>query len=270
MRGSSYAALSYLSLLLAAQPLLLAAQPAAQMPDDLVWGKFESWVSSLTPVPPGTSKDVIETFVSFLESEGVPREEAARRGRRVNSHRRGHPDRERFYWDALFKLGGGPSAPLRLLQEAILKTKPGRSLDAGMGSGRNSIYRASNGWEAHGYDLSPEAVKATQRAAERAKVKITAITAGHDGFQFGENQWDLILCSYCYMDSEDPKWPAVFERALRPNGLVVFTGAGRPWSEQGRSAAQEKSLDWRKISDNWSKFHILRLEDLDPGYVGDE
>jgi SAM-dependent methyltransferase len=159
------------------------------------------------------------------------------------------------YWNAVFKLGGGPSSPLRLLQEAIGKVKPGRSLDAAMGSGRNTIFLAENGWDSHGYDMSEDGVDAAQATAKADGVKISTYLAKHEDFDFGESKWDLIVCSYCFMSPADPHWPSVFLKALKPGGLVVF------------QVADATAPGWTKVSENWRAFHILRLEDEDPGYI---
>lgn len=82
-------------------------------------------------LPPGQTMTMTDAAVAL----GMPREEAAVRFQRINSLRRASVDRERMYWNAVFKLGGGPSAPLRLLQEALKSVNPGVALDMGMGRG---------------------------------------------------------------------------------------------------------------------------------------
>ena len=113
-------------------------------------------------------------------AQGMPREEAAARFLRINPLRRASVDRERIYWNAGFKLGGGPSAPLRLLQEALKNVKPGVALDMGMGRGRNTIYLAANGWQAYGYDMAPDGITAALARGCRADL----IEAGTDGDHF--------------------------------------------------------------------------------------
>ncbi len=147
---------------------------------------------------------------------------------------------------------------LRLLQEALYKVKPGRALDAGMGRGRNTVFLASTGWDATGYDMSPDALTSAQAEAAAAGVKINTIESKHDDFPFGEAQWDLIVCAYCYLTPDDAKWPRIFLKALKSGGLVVFqTSVG-------------DNLTWKQLSQNWSAFHILRLEDLDAGIIDDD
>jgi len=68
-----------------------------------------------------------------------------------------------------------------------------------MGRGRNSIYLATIGWDVTGYDMASDALGVAQSYAREAGVKIRTVEAKHDSFEFGENQWDLIVCSYAAM-----------------------------------------------------------------------
>jgi SAM-dependent methyltransferase len=226
--------------------------------DEEIWTEFTAFAEQLRPLPPGQSVPARTRYVAVLTARGVPEAEAARRFERVNVLRRQSIDREKTYWNAAFKSGGGPSSPLRLLQEALYKVKPGKALDAGMGRGRNAIFLAATGWDATGYDMSPDALQAARAEAAAAGVKIATIESKHDDFPFGEGQWDLIVCAYCYLMPEDGKWPPIFHKALRTGGMVVFqtSVAGNP--------------SWRQLTENWSGFHILRLEDLDAGIIDDD
>ncbi len=236
----------------------LSVAQTAPATDEQIWAEFETFTKELTPQPPGESAGMRVRYLEALKAKGVPEPEAVRRFERMNVLRRATVDREKVYWDASFKSGGGPSTPLRLLQEALYKVKPGRALDAGMGRGRNTIYLASTGWEATGYDMSADALKVAQGEAAKAGVKIRTLEAKHENFDFGENQWDLIVCAYCYMQPEDAQWPPVFLKALKKGGLVVFQTSvgGQP--------------SWSGLSENWKGFHILRMEDLDAGVVDND
>ena len=44
----------------------------------------------------------------------------------------------------------------------------------------------------------------------------------------------------------------------KPGGLVVFQDP------------EANAPGWTKVSENWKGFHILRLEDEDPGYIDDD
>ena len=230
----------------------------AQLGDPEIWAQFESWVEQLKALPPGERLPMKGRFVKDLAAAGISAAEAGRRYDRVETLRRASAEKERVYWNAAFKSGGGPDAPLQLLQETVRGMKPGRALDAGMGRGRNAIFLASIGWDVTGYDMSPDALKAAQAAAEAAKAKISTVEARHDTFQFGEAQWDLIVCAYCYMRFEEEQWPAIFLKALKPGGVVVFQT-----STAKRATAAEQAARWRG-------YRLLRVADLDPGMVDND
>ncbi len=210
-----------LGILFALCALSLCGQPSP-IGDTEIWTQFAGWVEHLKALPPGQRIPMRERFVKDLVAAGVVEPEAARRYNRMEVLRRASPEREQVYWNGAFKSGGGPDAPLQLLQETVRWRKPGRALDAGMGRGRNTIFLPSLGWDVTGYDLSPDALKAAQAAADLAKVKIQTKEARHDTFQFGESQWDLIVCAYCYMRPDEEQWPEGFLKALKPGGVVVF------------------------------------------------
>lgn len=233
--------------------LVLAQGPSID--DDALWAHFESWTAELKALPPGERALIRDRYIKGLTEAGVSADEAQTRYGRIEKLRRASTDRERVYWDAAFKSGGGPDAPLELLRDTVAWLKPGRALDAGMGRGRNALYLASLGWDVTGYDISTDALKAAQAHAAQAGVKINAVEARHDTFEFGESQWDLIICAYCYMQFSEEQWPALFHKALKPGGIVVF---------QTSTATRFSVTDLAAL---WRGFRLLRAEDLDAGMV---
>lgn len=246
------------SIILLALSALLAAQSTPVLDDAAIWKHFESWAAALPALPPGQSVPFGDRYVESLKKEGVPENEARRRAAVINKYRRGSNERERVYWDAAFKSGGGPDDPLHLLQETVRRLKPGRALDAGMGRGRNTIFLASLGWDATGYDMSADALNVAHAYADKAGVKIKTVEARHDTFDFGESQWDLILCAYCYLMPDEPNWPDIFWKALKPGGVVVFQSSVAPRKQVSVIAA------------HWRRFRVLRVEDIDAGAVDND
>ena len=231
---------------------LLAQSPSA--PDDAaLWNHYEAWVARVEVLKPGEKKSMADRYVEQLVSEGVPKDEATRRYQRVAVIRRESSAKEMVYWNGAFKSGGGPDAPLQLLQETVRHIKPGKAIEPGMGRGRNAIWLAGLGWDVTGYDIAQDALKVAQADAARAGVRLTTREGNHDTYDFGVNQWDLILCAYCYMQIDDARWPAAFSKALKSGGVVVFQTS----LSRRQSAAALAAL--------WKDFHILRVEDLDPG-----
>lgn len=231
----------------------------AQTPNDgQIWREFAAWSAQVAALPPGQHRPIADAYMEALSRQGVNAEEAKRRFDRVLILRRGSSEREAIYWNASFKLGGGPEAPNRLLQESVRKLKPGRALDAGMGRGRNAIFLASLGWDVTGYDMAPDAIQVAQSYAREAGVKLTTAVAKHDQFDFATGQWDLVLCIYNYMAPLEKPWPEVFARALRPGGLVVYQS----------SVATLPSVE--DLLAHWKGFELVRLERLEAGVVDDD
>jgi SAM-dependent methyltransferase len=115
------------------------------------------------------------------------------------------------------------TAPNAFLVAVITGLKPGRSLDVGMGQGRNTIYLAQQGWDSVGFDPADRAVAAAQEQAKTLGVTITTHVARAEEFNWGDGAWDLIVLSYVggreYVDR--------VVRALRPGGMVVVEGFHR-------------------------------------------
>jgi len=115
------------------------------------------------------------------------------------------------------------TAPNAFLVSVTKGLKPGRSLDVGMGQGRNTIYLAQQGWESVGFDPADRAVAAAQEQATRLGVKITTQVARAEDFDWGDAKWDLIVLSYVGAR----EYVAKVSRALRPGGMVVVEGFHR-------------------------------------------
>ena len=107
--------------------------------------------------------------------------------------------------------------PNAFLVEMLRTWKPGRALDVGMGQGRNAIWLAKQGWNVTGFDLSDAGVKLAQEKASEAGVKIKAVVANADEFDFGLDHWDLIVLSYVPFSSYRDR----LIRSLKPGGVVL-------------------------------------------------
>ena len=94
-----------------------------------------------------------------------------------------------------------PNAPL---VETVSSLKPGKALDIAMGEGRNAIWLATKGWDVTGFDISDEALRQTEERAGRVGVTIKAIKAASESFDYGHEQWDLIVMSYAF--TPVPEW----------------------------------------------------------------
>lgn len=198
--------------------LVALAQPSIS--DDAAWRDFTNWLREQAPNSrPG---DLIRGYREDLLKQGLPDEETRRRmgivSNSIFTRRKG----VELLWDKVYA-GTDPifiQTPSHVLLTAIEGRKPGKALDIGMGQGRNSVYLAAQGWDVTGFDPSTEAIRIARSNAEKAGLRIRAMIARDDDFEYGKDRWDLIVMTYVRdltKTDADQFW-----RALRPGGIVVY------------------------------------------------
>lgn len=144
--------------------------------------------------------------------------------------------------------------PNAFLVEAVRNRKPGRALDVGMGQGRNALFLARHGWEVTGFDSADEGVRQAKAEASRLGLRLTAQVNTFESFDFGLEQWDLIVLTYEPTKAIAPK----ITQALKPGGAVVV---------------EDRHLDTKRVwpagtfADNelisvFSELRVLRYEDV--------
>jgi SAM-dependent methyltransferase len=156
------------------------------------------------------------------------------------------------------------TAPNAFLVTMTNGLKPGRSLDVGMGQGRNTIYLAQRGWESVGVDPADRAIAAAQEQAQKLGVKITTHVARAEEFDWGESRWDLIVLSYVGAR----EFVAQVLRALRPGGMVIVEGFHRD-ATKTRPIGGAVVFDTNELPQLFAKLRAVRYEDIDaPGDFG--
>ena len=103
------------------------------------------------------------------------------------------------------------------LIEMVKGRRPGKALDVAMGEGRNSIWLAQQGWDVTGFDPADQAVAVARAKAHRLGLAIQTEITTMEEFEFGENQWDLIVLSYAGCSQLAKQ----VEKALKPGGILV-------------------------------------------------
>lgn len=204
---------------------LCATVTHAQTPEE-VWRHFADWVRNSTPTTV-RDKPVMDLYTASLLGDGLSEDEARSRVKRIAGElRQQSRANNALYWDAMFRIGGGPERPLKLLAETVQDVPPGRAVDAGMGNGRNSLYLASLGWDVTGYDISPEGLALARQRASALGVEYKIAEAGHREFDYGAGQWDLIVLSYIVADEGDLEtlFGKTLWDSLRPGGRIVCEG----------------------------------------------
>ena len=222
--GRAVRSLALAAILLAG--LILALPAAAQdKPDDnAVWTAFIAWFKS---APLGG--DPFAAYAAKLEQEGVPDTEVERRLAVIGELFSKRPEGVEAYYDRIFSLPlakpgqrGFNSAPSDFVVEAAKGLKPGTALDLGTGQGRNAVYLAGQGWDVTGLDVSQVGLNAAKENAAQAGVRVQTVKADYNSFEFGVEQWDLIVMEFAWAPVSDPDFVAKIEKSLRPGGIVLF------------------------------------------------
>ena len=237
--------------------------PAPTDPEQ-VWRAYISWFRKAP-----FDGNPVQGYVAELQKEGASKEEVQRRTAIIMKLFAERSEGVEAYFDHVFskpitgtpELDGFSSAPSTLLVEAVRGLNPGTALDAGMGQGRNAVYLAREGWEVTGFDISSEALAVARSNAEKAGVRMNAVKAGYDRFDFGVEKWDLIVLAFAWAPVSDPSFVGRIRTSLRPGGRVVFehmiTKGGGP------QANIVRQLLPGQLRTCFSDFEIVRYEETE-------
>ena len=109
--------------------------------------------------------------------------------------------------------------PSPFLVENLNLLPKGKALDVAMGSGRNSVFLAQNGFEVEGIDISLDAVRETQALATKKGVVIgVSVVDLERGYKLKREFYDVIICFHYLQRSLIPQ----MKDALKPEGVVVY------------------------------------------------
>lgn len=129
-------------------------------------------------------------------------------------------DAERERWNEAYRQSVNfTKQPNQLLVDTIKGRKPGTALDLSMGQGRNAIHLASQGWKTTGVDISDEGIRIAKETAAKQKLKLEAIQADTNTWDFGVEKWDLVTLIYA---GAQPAEVEKIKPSVRKGGLVVI------------------------------------------------
>ena len=113
------------------------------------------------------------------------------------------------------------TTPNDFLRSAIGTAVPGRALDVAMGEGRNAVYLASLGWKVTGFDVSEVGLQKALEHAKQAGVTIDAVHSSAESFDYGHEQWDLVVLEYAPIHYDDAAFMQRLRDSIRPGGYVL-------------------------------------------------
>lgn len=193
--------------------------------DDQIWKAFTTWIRTNPKIA------TLRAYGEKLGREGLSEGEIRRRTEIIRKLFKEDPLKSvEVTYDRIFskpltgdpKQDGFTSTPSTFLMESAKALEPGRALDVGAGQGRNSVWLAQEGWEVTAIDVSEGGLAAAQANARNAGVRITTIKTSYQDFDFGTDQWDLIVLILAWAPMSDPDFVARLEAGLRPGGAIIF------------------------------------------------
>jgi len=234
-----------LGLALVLSAAALSAQPAS---DQSLFRDFLTWYKTYdgSPYP----DEIRKAYAKTLAGRGLAAPEVERQIAAVDRIAATQP--HEFIGLNFDKLYSRQDAPFKrdasqYLARAIEDLKPGRALDVAMGQGRNTLFLASKGWDVTGYDLSEGGLQEARAAANKAGLKINAVRNSHENFDYGREQWDLIVETFAFTDLLDTAYRKRVVDSLRPGGVLVIEGFGDP-SGKSKNNLLELFRDLRILS----------------------
>ena len=225
MKSKAVRPLLALVLLVALAPALASAPQSPlgpkTTPEEIkTYETFRAWLGQQPADVQQADDDVVyKRYSEELQRQGKPAKESAAT---IESLRAIGDRAEIERWNRILtaptpSFNTEPNAFLVAMTKGL---KPGRSLDVGMGQGRNTIYLAQQGWDSNGFDPADRAVAAAQEQARTLGVKITATVARAEDFDWGTNRWDLIVLSYVGAR----EYVGNVTKSLRPGAMVIVEG----------------------------------------------
>jgi SAM-dependent methyltransferase len=229
-----------------------------------IYEAFRAWITQQPKdVQDADDAAVFQRYTAELQRQGQSAQDAAATIARL----RAIGDRAEIErWNRILTAPkpGFNTAPNAFLVAMTKGLTPGRSLDVGMGQGRNTIYLAQQGWDSVGFDPADRAVAAAQEQAQKLGVTMTTQVARAEEFDWGESKWDLIVLSYVGAR----EYVTQVLRALRPGGMVIVEGFHRD-ATKTRSIGGAVVFDTNELPQLFAKLRLVRYEDVDaPGDFG--
>lgn len=132
---------------------------------------------------------------------------------------------------------GFSTQPNALLVSTVEDRTPGRALDVGMGQRRNSVFLALKGWDVTGFDISDEGLAMARKNAELAGVKLNAIRETDEAFDYGSDQWDMIVFMYEPFPVTSAAYVERLRKSMKSGGMIVIESFGEEATTPSRPPA---------------------------------
>lgn len=230
--------------------------------DERIWESFKAWILSNPPQPS------LKAYEEKLSEDGLPEDEIQQQLETIRRLFTDNPEKGvELTYDRIFSkpLTGDPerdgftSTPSVFMMESVRGIEPGKALDVGAGQGRNAVWLAQQGWDVTGIDISEVGLAVAETNAKKAGTRIATVKTTYADFDFGREQWDLIVMILSWAPVSDPAFVARLHKSLRPGGIVVFEHVLE--TEKQSFPAYVHGLPPNALLAHFKNFHIQKYEE---------
>ncbi len=189
------------------------------------------WLDYLEWTKAAQGRASLRDYAVSLDAKGLPGPEVRRRLHVLRGQFTEQPEGIEMIYDPLYgkpltgelEKDGFKTSPNAFLVEVMKGITTGdQALDVGAGMGRNAIHLAGLGWDVTGIDLSAKGLDVMQATAEKAGLTVRTIKTSYEDFDFGRNQWDLVVMILSWAPVEETGFLARLKASIRSGGYVVF------------------------------------------------
>ena len=143
--------------------------------------------------------------------------------------------------------------PASFLKDNIHRLPQGKALDIAMGTGRNTIFLATHGYEVDGIDYSEVAVEKVISFAKGKSLRINARQKDLTKSQIAKNTYDVILNFYFLERSLIPQ----INNALKRGGMLLFETYTTEQPKYGRPHNPAYLLKPNELLNSFMDLHII-------------
>jgi len=160
-------------------------------------------------------------------------------------------------------------APNVFLKEQLLQLSPGRILFPAEGEGRNAVFAAAQGWEAHAFDISEAGRKKAMALAEERRVSLTYKVGALPELDYEEESFDAIALIYAHFPpSIRAQYHRMLAYLLKPGGTILleaFSKSHLAYREQNPAVGGPPSLpallSVEEVREAFSNFDMQLLQE---------
>jgi cyclopropane fatty-acyl-phospholipid synthase-like methyltransferase len=174
-------------------------------------------------------------------------------------------------WDKRYASQGWSRVPDPSLVEKVAPLPPGRALDLGCGTGRNSLWLARQGWAVRGIDSSRVGLQMAADQAAQEDLRITTEQVDLATFQPTPGYYDLVVIANIHLAPE--LRDVVFDRAaaaVAAGGYMYIIGHHVDALGRSGPPSRERLFEESLFRSRFDGFTVLTLERRETASDDDE